>query len=99
LRWEVFSGGPDPAQRIRGHDEVRCLVDALQLPDAAGFFEPEPTELEDGDVLVFAPGPAQLHLAIVAPGGGIIHAHAGLRRVVRTPFPLPWPIIGHWRLS
>jgi cell wall-associated NlpC family hydrolase len=70
----------------------------LQLPAAPGFFEPAEPELEDGDVLVFAPGPAQLHLAIVAVGGGIIHAHAGLRRVVRTPFPLPWPIIGHWRL-
>jgi cell wall-associated NlpC family hydrolase len=71
----------------------------LRLPAAAGFFTPDDPELEDGDVLVFAPGPAQLHVAIVAIGGGIIHAHAGLRRVVRTPFPLPWPAIGHWRLA
>ena len=71
----------------------------LQLPEAAGFIQPTDPELEEGDVLVLAPGPAQLHLAVVAVGGGIIHAHAGLRRVVRTPFPLPWPIIGHWRLK
>ncbi len=71
----------------------------LQLPAAAGFVEAPDFELEDGDVLIFAPGPAQLHLAIVAVGGGVIHAHAGLRRVVRTPLPLPWPIIGHWRLT
>ena len=71
----------------------------LQLPAAAGFVEAIDPELEDGDVLAFAPGPGQLHLAIVAVGGGIIHAHAGLRRVVHTPFPLPWPIIGHWRLA
>jgi len=71
----------------------------LQLPTAAGFVEADHAEIENGDVLVFAPGPAQLHLAIVAIGGGIIHAHAGLRRVVRTPFPLPWPVIGHWRLT
>ena len=71
----------------------------LQLPAAAGFVEPTDTELEHGDVLVFAPGAAQLHLAIVAVGGGIVHAHAGLRRVVHTPFPLPWPIVGHWRLK
>lgn len=70
----------------------------LELPAAAGFTEPIEGDLEDGDVLMFAPGAAQLHLAIVAVGGGVIHAHAGLRRVVRTPFPLPWPIIGHWRL-
>jgi cell wall-associated NlpC family hydrolase len=71
----------------------------LQLPAAAGFIQPTDSELEDGDVLVLAAGPAQLHLAVVAVGGGIIHAHAGLRRVVRTPFPLPWPIIGQWRLK
>ena len=71
----------------------------LQLPAAAGFVEANDAELEHGDVLVLAPAPAQLHLAIVAIGGGIIHAHAGLRRVVHTPFPLPWPIVGHWRLS
>jgi len=70
----------------------------LQLPAAAGFFEPDDTEIEPGDVLAFAPGPAQLHLAVAAIGGGIIHAHAGLCRVVRTPYPLPWPIVGHWRL-
>jgi cell wall-associated NlpC family hydrolase len=70
----------------------------LQLPAAAGFIEPGDPELEEGDVLMLNPGPAQLHIAIVAPGGGIIHAHAGLRRVVRTPFPLTWPIVGHWRL-
>ena len=71
----------------------------LQLPVSAGFVEPDDDELEVGDVLAFSPGPAQLHLAVVATGGGIVHAHAGLRRVVRTPFPLPWPTIGHWRLS
>ena len=70
----------------------------LELPAAAGFVEPANAELEDGDVLAFAPGPGQLHLAVVGIGGGIIHSHAGLRRVVRTPFPLPWPIVGHWRL-
>jgi len=71
----------------------------LQLPAEAGFVEAPDNELEHGDVLLFAPGPAQLHTAVVAIGGGIIHAHAGLRRVVRTPFPLPWTIIGHWRLT
>jgi cell wall-associated NlpC family hydrolase len=71
----------------------------LQLPRTAGLFEPDDPKLEQGDVLAFTPGPAQLHLAIVAASRGIIHAHAGLRRVLRTPFPLPWPIIGHWRLS
>lgn len=52
-----------------------------------------------GDVLLLKPGPAQHHLAIAARDGGIVHAHAGLGRVVRTPPPLPWPLERHWRLS
>lgn len=70
----------------------------LRLPATAGLVEtmapPEP-----GDVLLFEVGPAQFHLAVTAADGGIIHAHAGLRRVVHTPFPLPWPIARQWRLA
>jgi hypothetical protein len=69
----------------------------LRLPEAAGFAETD-TPLEAGDVLLLEAGPAQLHIALVGVDGGIVHAHAGLGRVVHTPFPLPWPVIGHWRL-
>jgi cell wall-associated NlpC family hydrolase len=69
----------------------------FRLPEMAGFHETD-APLEAGDVLLLAAGPAQLHLAIVGVNGGIVHAHAGLRRVVHTPFPLPWPVVGHWRL-
>ena len=51
-----------------------------------------------GDVLLVRPGCAQVHLLIAGPNGDSIHAHAGLRRVVRTPAPLPWPVKRHWRL-
>ena len=49
-----------------------------------------------GDFLLVCPAPQQVHMMIVADGG-FIHAHAGLRRVVLTPAPSPWPVIGHWR--
>ena len=52
-----------------------------------------------GLVLLFEPGPAQLHLGIAGIDGELVHAHAGLRRVVRTPFPLPWPVVRQWRLA
>jgi len=68
----------------------------LKLADSAGFVAAAGKPLELGDGLALEPGPAQIHLAIVGPGG-VVHAHAGLRRVVRTPLPLPWPIVGHWR--
>ena len=49
-----------------------------------------------GDLVLVRPGPLQLHLMILVPGGHV-HAHAGLGRVVETPGPSPWPVIGHWR--
>ena len=69
----------------------------LRMADAAGFVEAADLTIEPGDVLAFESGPAQLHLAIVTERGAI-HAHAGLGRVVCTPFPLSWPIVAHWRL-
>ena len=51
-----------------------------------------------GDVLVFRTGPAQWHAAIALEDGMIVHAHAALRRVVRSPVPPDWTIARHWRL-
>jgi cell wall-associated NlpC family hydrolase len=53
-------------------------------------------DLEPGDVLVFRPGAAQLHLAVFT-GTGFVHADAGLRTVVERPLPAPWPVAGIWR--
>jgi cell wall-associated NlpC family hydrolase len=78
---------------LRNSDPERFL----RLAVMAGFTEAA-APFEPGDVLVLEPGPAQLHLAIVVLGG-VVHAHAGLRRVVRTPFPLCWPVAGQWRLT
>jgi cell wall-associated NlpC family hydrolase len=68
------------------------------LPALAGFTGAS-TPFRAGDVLLLEPGPAQLHLAVVASEGGIVHAHASLGRVVHTPFPLCWPVAGQWRLA
>jgi murein DD-endopeptidase / murein LD-carboxypeptidase len=51
-----------------------------------------------GDVLLMRPGAGQLHLGIFT-GGGFVHADAGLRRVVERPLPLPWPILGSYRIE
>lgn len=53
-------------------------------------------EARAGDVALVRPGPLQLHLMILVPGGHV-HAHAGVGRVVEMPGPSPWPVIGHWR--
>lgn len=49
-----------------------------------------------GDILLAQAGPRQQHLMIMA-SDGLVHAHAGLRRVVLTPWPSPWKILHIWR--
>jgi cell wall-associated NlpC family hydrolase len=51
-----------------------------------------------GDVVLLQPGPAQFHLAIADRSLGWVHAHAGLRRVVRDAALPGGTIIHHWRL-
>jgi cell wall-associated NlpC family hydrolase len=63
----------------------------------AGFGDAEGVP-QAGDLLLLRPGPAQAHLAVVGSMGGLVHAHAGIRRVVTTPPPFPWPVERHWRL-
>lgn len=79
---------------LRGDYEVRVATALL----AAGFAPLAEQPLINGDIILLRCAPGQLHLAIVA-NSGAIHAHAGLRRVVWTPLPLPWPLVSHWRIS
>jgi len=48
-----------------------------------------------GDIMLMRAGPAQLHLAIWT-GDGIVHADAGLRRVVEMPGVPRWRILSNW---
>lgn len=52
-----------------------------------------------GDVLLFRISAGQFHLGIVGENGELIHAHAGLQRVVATPPPIVWATERHWRLD
>lgn len=52
-----------------------------------------------GDLLLAAPSPGQHHLLILEDGTSVIHAHAGLRRVVRQPVPPGLDIEAQWRLA
>lgn len=74
--------GGDPAKVAARLDAVLVRVD-----DEA-----------EGDLLLCASGPGQLHMAIRV-AGGIVHADAGLRRVVERPGAVPWPVIGAWRVE
>lgn len=50
-----------------------------------------------GDVLVIAPAPRKRHLAVMTPAG-VVHAQAGIGRVVEGPIDSGWSIVGAWRL-
>ncbi|HYD39113.1 MAG TPA: peptidoglycan endopeptidase [Allosphingosinicella sp.] len=54
--------------------------------------------LELGDVVVCQTGPVQFHMVIITPFG-FVHADAALRRVVQRPYPIPWTLVGAWRLA
>lgn len=64
---------------------------------ASGFIRASGS-VQAGDVLLTRPGPGQHHVLIAANKSEVIHAHAGLRRVVRQAFPPIGTIQAHWRL-
>lgn len=90
------AGGAEIADRadydLKG-EGVRMLDDALGL---AGFRTVG--RAERGDVLLFDPGGALRHLAVASGDANLIHAHAGLRRVVEGPRDEGWRLIGAWRM-
>lgn len=49
-----------------------------------------------GDIALLRTGPEQLHLGILT-GRGLVHADAGLRRVVERPGEAPWRLLSVWR--
>ena len=75
---------------LRGGDMRKVAAAAAR----AGLIAVE--DERPGDLLLLRSGPGQLHLAI-ATDGGIIHADAGLKRVVERPSAPPWPLLARWR--
>ena len=52
-----------------------------------------------GDILLLKAAPTQAHLAIAASSTEVVHAHAGIGRVVRSALPTHWPAVAAWRLG
>jgi cell wall-associated NlpC family hydrolase len=87
-----------PAAVVRRDYALRgaALEDLAGVLRGLGLAEVEAAA--PGDIAVFVPGPAQLHLGVVTAGGAFVHADLGLKRVVERPLPAPWPSAGLWRL-
>lgn len=52
---------------------------------------------QPGDIIVIAPVGGQRHFGVLTPAG-VVHAHAGLGRVVEGPLDADWPVVSAWRL-
>jgi len=70
----------------------------LDFAERSGL-RPVTNGLQPGDVLLTTPGPAQNHLLIVGNNKTVIHAHAGLRRVVRQSLDSIGKPLVRWRLG
>ncbi len=66
---------------------------------AVSGFVPVAAPIMRGDLLLVMPSPVQHHLLIAAGTHSVIHAHAGLRRVVRQPRDGAAQMARHWRLA
>lgn len=77
--------------RTRALPDLSAIAAACDLREVGGRIRP-------GDIVMARVGPCQFHLLIAASSADFIHAHAGLRRVVRHHAPLDWPIVRRWRL-
>lgn len=55
-------------------------------------------EVRTGDAVLCRIDARQWHLGI-ASGDGLIHADAGMGRVVERPGAIPWPVVRCWRIE
>ena len=81
----------DYGLRGMGHRRVVAFAQAQKWQDQMDYPPPP------GTILLMQPGPAQIHLGIIS-GRQMIHAHAGLRRVVAAPLPPLAAIAAMWRV-
>lgn len=83
----------------RGYALRNVAVDAWLPAAAQSGLIAASGPVRTGDILLLALGYAQHHLVIAVDGGSVVHAHAGLRRVVRQPRDPAWQIEAAWRLA
>ena len=79
--------------RLRGQDAAS--IEPFLL--ASGLMPAEGEE-RPGDLTLVRSGPSQVHFMLTTRDAHYVHAHAGLRKVVRTGM-LQWPVLTRWRAT
>lgn len=82
-----------PPYTLSGDNENR--IEAVLKANGCRRIGDEPPQA--GDLIVVAPAPGRRHLAVVTDLG-LVHAHAGLARVVESPADPGWIPVSAWRL-
>lgn len=98
LVWAAYAAAGRPLVRpvdypLRGWPRARIETGLI----AAGFASSGGAALA-GDVALIAFDAGQFHLGLIGPAS-IVHAHAGLRRVVEAPLDTATCAAARWRLS
>jgi lipoprotein Spr len=83
--------GPVPPYALGG-DHVDLLAATLRQLGLRRVRRSRPADLVE-----YALAPGHRHLALITDCG-ILHAHAGLGRVVEGPAPCDWPVMACWAL-
>ncbi len=83
----------------RGYRLRQSSIERMLEAVPEAFREQASTSAAVGDLVLVQPGPSQHHLCVITTADSFVHAHAGLRKVVRQSGPIPWPCLKVWRLS
>ncbi|WP_184648572.1 peptidoglycan endopeptidase [Sphingopyxis sp. JAI128] len=97
LVWAAYAAAGCPLDAPRDYPlRGWCRERIVAALEAAGFRMV--SDARDGDAALIALPAGQFHLGLIGCGR-MVHAHAGLRRVVETPVDAQLLAAARWRLS
>lgn len=98
LDWSLREIGRRPSLP-RGYRLRNSSVDMwFECAKSCGL-RPVDGAIRVGDIILVSPSPGQFHLMIAEASDTFIHAHAGLKKVVRERTSLASRPTKHWRLA
>lgn len=97
LVWAAHAAAGCPIARPADYPRRGWSRPRIEAAMAAAGLGPAADAPRDGDAALFALAAGQFHLAIWGRWA-LVHAHAGLRRVVAAPHAALPPATGYWRI-
>lgn len=98
LVWAAYAAAGARLARPHGYPLRGWARERVEAGLADAGFGPVEDAARDGDVVLIAFAAGQFHLGLIG-AASLIHAHAGLRRVVETPLDDAVRVAARWRLD